>query len=402
MIIILDSPISKALHDAQEAAVAEERKRSKSQHPKHYTRNSARSQRRHAQNRKTLAGTGQSSIAKWVESLKLKTPVREARGEPNAEDLQGSSDESHTNPREEESESGCSDSQTPSGQPNLPPNVPVSGITQELKNRIQELLNDLRSNKRPVDDTEVTAGEESLNKLDYTDFPTLRRAHARLTVKSKDPKLDVVFRSRVCAMVGALNLYLDPELSYTWRDASLIAAKSQGFGVYRARAIRTWLHSFLRTGKLPLCLAGRYNSSILNDEDIVEGIQLHLVEIAKNGYIRAQDIVDHVATPEVQRELGSKSRGITVRTAQRWLKTMGWCYGKKKKGMYIDGHEWKDVVEYCKGFVERWKGYEKRMVTYDNDGNTSKLPPGFEVPQTGRFRLILVTHDESTFYAHNR
>ena len=124
---------SKALHDAQEAAVAEERKRSKSQRPKHYTWNSARSQCQHAQNRKTLAGTGQSSIAKWVESLKLKTPVREAHGEPNAEDLQGSSDESHTNPREEESKSGCSDSQTPSGQPNLPPNVPASGIAQEVK-----------------------------------------------------------------------------------------------------------------------------------------------------------------------------------------------------------------------------------------------------------------------------
>ena len=81
---------------------------------------------------------------------------------------------------------------------------------------------------------------------------------------------------------------------------------------------------------------------------------------------------------------------------------MGWHYGKKKKGMYIDGHEREDVVEYCKGFVERWKGYEKRMVTYDNDGNASELPPGFEVPQTGRFRLILVTHDESTFYAHDR
>jgi hypothetical protein len=301
-----------------------------------------------------------------VESLKLKTPVPEAHGEPD-EDLQGSSDELHTKLREEEEEpkSEHSDSQTPSAQPDLPPNVPASasGITQEQKNQIQELLDDLQNGKQPIDDTEVTPAKESLNKLDYRDFPTLRRARTKLTVKSKDPKLDVVFWFRVSAMVGALNLYLDPKLSYTWRDASLITAKSQGFGVYRARAIRTWLHNFLRTGKLPLCLAGRYNSSILNDEDIAEGIQLCLVEIAKDGYIRAQDIVDHVATPEVQHELGSKSRGITVQTAQRWLKTMGWRYGKKKKGMYIDGHEREDVVEYRKGFVECWEGYKKRMVT---------------------------------------
>ena len=42
------------------------------------------------------------------------------------------------------------------------------------------------------------------------------------------------------------------------------------------------------------------------------------------------------------------------------------------------------------------------MVTYDNDGKESAPPPGFAVPQIGWFRLILVTHDESTFYAHDR
>jgi len=48
--------------------------------------------------------------------------------------------------------------------------------------------------------------------------------------------------------------------------------------------------------------------------------------------------------------------------------------------MYIDGHEREDVVEYRKGFIER----------------------GFPVPQGMRFRLILVTHDESTFYENDR
>jgi hypothetical protein len=55
---------SKALHDLQEAAVAEERKKSETQHPEHYTQSSGRSQRQHAQNQKMLAETGQSSIAK--------------------------------------------------------------------------------------------------------------------------------------------------------------------------------------------------------------------------------------------------------------------------------------------------------------------------------------------------
>jgi len=69
--------------------------------------------------------------------------------------------------------------------------------------------------------------------------------------------------------------------------------------------------------------------------------------------------------------------------------------------MYIDGHERADVVAYRKRFCEWWKEYEKRMVTFDNQGNEIH-PKGFPVPQGGRFRLVLVTHDESTFYASDR
>ena len=70
--------------------------------------------------------------------------------------------------------------------------------------------------------------------------------------------------------------------------------------------------------------------------------------------------------------------------------------------MYIDGHERDDVVEYRKGFVECWKEYEKRFVIYDNNGNVLSTPTRFPVPQGVRFQLILVTHDESTFYENDR
>ena len=126
------------------------------------------------------------------------------------------------------------------------------------------------------------------------------------------------------------------------------------------------------------------------------------MEMSKKGYIRAQDVVDYVATPAMQEKLGSKARGISNQTAWRWLKKLDWRYWKKKNGMYIDGHEREDVVEYRNGFLKRWEEYEKRMVTYDNDGNIDVTPTGFAVPQHHRFRLILITHDESTFYANDR
>jgi hypothetical protein len=109
-----------------------------------------------------------------------------------------------------------------------------------------------------------------------------------------------------------------------------------------------------------------------------------------------------MATPEVQQKLGTKARGIHVRTARRWLHKLSWRYQQKKKGMYIDGHEREDVVEYRRRFIERWKEYEKRFIIYGNDGNVLSTPTGFAVPQGVRFRLILVTHDESTFYENDR
>ncbi|KAF8221454.1 hypothetical protein L208DRAFT_1090516, partial [Tricholoma matsutake] len=143
---------------------------------------------------------------------------------------------------------------------------------------------------------------------------------------------------------------------------------------------------------------------ILEDKDFSQAIHLHLQGIAKNGYIRAQDIVDFVSTPVMQEKLeatGAKKQSITVRTAQHWLHRMGWRYGRRKNGMYIDGHEHKDVVEYREHFIKRWKGYELRMTTCDNDGNIDKIPAGFHVSD-GRFKLILVTHNESTFYENDR
>ena len=112
--------------------------------------------------------------------------------------------------------------------------------------------------------------------------------------------------------------------------------------------------------------------------------------------------MDYVATPEVQQKLGTKARGIHIRTARRWLHKLSWRYQQKKKGMYIDGHEREDVVEYRKGFVERWREYDRRFVIYGNDGKVLSTPTGFPVPQGVRFQLILVTHDESAFYENDR
>ncbi|KAJ7149711.1 hypothetical protein C8R46DRAFT_857159, partial [Mycena filopes] len=149
---------------------------------------------------------------------------------------------------------------------------------------------------------------------------------------------------------------------------------------------------------------------ILNDEDFSDAIKLHLQSISRTeGHFRAQDLVDFVASSDMQTmldEAGIHKRSISVQTARRWLKQLDWRYGRRKNGMYVDGHEREDVVAYRAAFVKRWlEQYEPRMVVYDNDGKVIKNPEGYVLQGKFKgqpFRIILVTHDESTFYANDR
>jgi hypothetical protein len=71
--------------------------------------------------------------------------------------------------------------------------------------------------------------------------------------------------------------------------------------------------------------------------------------------------------------------------------------------MYSGGHEWEDMVEYRRGFVEQFGQHECHFHTWDDKGKELLLPSGFLVPGAiGHFCLVLITHDESTFYQNNQ
>ncbi|KIJ40465.1 hypothetical protein M422DRAFT_256721 [Sphaerobolus stellatus SS14] len=104
----------------------------------------------------------------------------------------------------------------------------------------------------------------------------------------------------------------------------------------------------------PFTFSSKSNNNNNNalDEDFSQTIQLHLQERANDGYIRAEDIVDFLSSPEMQKQFPEKKIKITICTAQRWLHKLEWQYRKKYNSMYIDEHEWEDVVTYCVEFLE--------------------------------------------------
>lgn len=70
------------------------------------------------------------------------------------------------------------------------------------------MLENIRNGWPPCDESPETLTDSVLNVLDYKDLPALCHARAKLTIKSKDQKLDVVFQAHITTMLGALNLYL--------------------------------------------------------------------------------------------------------------------------------------------------------------------------------------------------
>ena len=236
------------------------------------------------------------------------------------------------------------------------------------------------------------------------DRPKLRAACTKLEGEAGNKELDLVTRRRIQGMMGLLNLYLDEALNLSWRKSSAIVSKTQGRGDAHARCIREWTLQFLQTGTLPLHRLGQARWTVLRDEDIASEIKTRIMEKSKQGFVKAEDVVDLVASPEMQKTFSEKGickPSISKKTATRWLQKLDWRYQSARNGMYIDGHEREDVVAYRQAFVERWKTYDLRFHRWDNDGRELPRPNGFPVPDGFPFRLVLVTHDESTFYQND-
>jgi hypothetical protein len=236
------------------------------------------------------------------------------------------------------------------------------------------------------------------------DLQKLRSASAMLTVELGNKECDLITRRRIQGMLGLLNLYLDEGLKLGWRKSSAIVSKTQGHGDTHARCIREWTLRFLESSALPFHRLGQAQWTVLRNEDIASEIKVRMTERAKDGFVKAEDIVDLVASPEMQKTFAEKGickASISKSTAICWLKHLDWRYQTAQNGMYIDGHEREDVVAYRRAFVEQWKTYGMRFHQWDNNGHELPRPNGFPVPDGLPFRLVLITHDESTFFQND-
>jgi len=165
-------------------------------------------------------------------------------------------------------------------------------------------------------------------------------------------------------------------------------------GPWLARCLQEWTHTYISDHEnLPLNTYGRWNVSLLKDEDLAQEIHLHLQGIGK--YVKAMAIVHYLDTPEMKACLSLK-KTISLKTAQCWMQIMDYHWTKNLQGQFVDGHEREDIVLYQNTvFLPAIKRFEasERVWMVENDA--------IEGPPPSR-RTVAWWHDESTFYANDR
>ena len=102
-----------------------------------------------------------------------------------------------------------------------------------------------------------------------------------------------------------------------WIASSLQVAHAAEHGSWLAKQLRLWSQAYINDCKcLPVNQYGRWNVSLLEDEDLAQDIHVHLQSIGK--YMMAMDIVHFLDTPEMKARLKLK-KTISLATAQRWM-----------------------------------------------------------------------------------
>ena len=132
-------------------------------------------------------------------------------------------------------------------------------------------------------------------KKAHKDISLLLKPPRRMGVGYKDPELDLVLHGHLELMKMFLWAYMESEatsggLGGTWMATSLKVANAAERGPWLACHLREWSRAYILSPKaVPTNIYGKWNVSLLEDEDLSQEIHLHLQSLGK--FVKAMDIV---------------------------------------------------------------------------------------------------------------
>lgn len=212
--------------------------------------------------------------------------------------------------------------------------------------------------------------------------------------------------------------------------ASRISAEAHRFSFWSgSRNLRQWTRKWIDLRELPTSARGRHakvysvisecdnaaelraylrsNKWAMNPEKLQQFTKGELIPAAANAYLKhvidvempkgLKKYMDTVLFPRIQMKV---VRGVSLSTARRWMRKEGFRFISHKKGLYFDGHDRPDVIDYRqKTFLPMMEKHAKRLVKYC-PGDTEQeflYPPENFVER----RLVLCAHDEMTAQAND-
>jgi hypothetical protein len=258
------------------------------------------------------------------------------------------------------------------------------------------------SSEHEEDDFDIfmaAGGPEPNTKADIRDWRDLREqiksdleiAHKRHEPLSRINQLLILRNFATLRIKGVGRMIASRDIAQQWKD---------GTGVHFARQIRVLARHYQLFEHLPASnRGGDHGHSLLNDERVQTSAKTYLLALPVGDVTAAKF---HCALNErILPSLGYQLRGtgLSLRTARRWLYKLGWRRTELKKGVYMDGHERPDVVEYRnKVFLPLMASLERRMVQWVPEGSgLVRIDPELA---PGEKRVIAVFQDESSFHVN--
>jgi hypothetical protein len=171
-------------------------------------------------------------------------------------------------------------------------------------------------------------------------------------------------------------------------------------GPAQACKIRFLSTFWIENSTLPPSHQGKFQKTVrlIDDEGIAEACKAWIrTHGGKNGITPAQ-FKAFIETDFFPCHGISSHKTISTRTAERWLRVLGLTFKQHRKGIYYDGHEREDVVEYRKIFLQRMKAFEAKMTKYTGPHMDIEIEPLYWPWEK---EIILVVHDESIFYSND-
>ncbi|KAF8599613.1 hypothetical protein BDV93DRAFT_449148 [Ceratobasidium sp. AG-I] len=168
-------------------------------------------------------------------------------------------------------------------------------------------------------------------------------------------------------------------------------------GAWYARTLRKKARHVHDWGVLPERKQGKgaTHSSLLDDSSVRKAVELYTASL------RAGELTPLGLTKELNRNilpnLNTSKSQVSESTSKQWMIKLGYQHQIYRKGVYMDGHERVDVVEYRAQFLDELKDLLPQIQKY-SEHSCDALPL---ILPSGKRRIIPVFHDECCFHSND-